>query len=56
LITRPIALDIIEDRVHSSHYASLVDFEADLKLMFANARLYNQEGSDVWNDAAEMEK
>jgi len=31
-------------------------YKADWKLMFNNARTYNQEGSWVYNDAEEMEK
>ena len=34
----------------------MLDFREDMRLMFNNARTYNQEGSWVYVDAEEMEK
>ncbi|KAJ1547279.1 hypothetical protein HK405_006274, partial [Cladochytrium tenue] len=56
LIKNPIALDTIDKRVRLAAYAAPAAFAADLRLMFANARAYNQEGSEVVEDADEMER
>lgn len=46
----------IRKRITSNYYKSVLDFREDWRLMFNNARTYNQEGSWVYNDADEMEK
>ncbi len=51
IIQVPMALDMIAHRIHSPFYKSLAEFISDFKLMFDNALLYNQEGSQVYNDA-----
>ncbi|KAH9938975.1 P-loop containing nucleoside triphosphate hydrolase protein [Epithele typhae] len=56
LIQHPIALSTIRKRVSSGYYKSVLDFREDMRLMFNNARTYNQEGSWVYVDADEMEK
>ncbi|KAL6600669.1 SNF2 family N-terminal domain-containing protein [Neocallimastix sp. 'constans'] len=56
LIEKPIALDIINTRIHSTYYDTVQDFINDFRLMFSNARKYNQENSWVYNDSIEMEK
>ncbi|ONH66121.1 Transcription regulatory protein SNF2 [Cyberlindnera fabianii] len=56
LIKYPIAFDMIKKRIHSKIYQSLREFIEDIHLMFANARIYNEEGSMVYNDANELEK
>lgn len=56
LIETPIALDIINTRIHSTYYDTVQDFINDFRLMFGNARKYNQEGSWVYIDSIEMEK
>ncbi|THH30382.1 hypothetical protein EUX98_g3797 [Antrodiella citrinella] len=56
LITRPIALSTLRKRINSNYYKSVLDFRDDMRLMFNNARTYNQEGSWVYVDAEEMEK
>ncbi|KAI9206275.1 SNF2 family N-terminal domain-containing protein [Polychytrium aggregatum] len=55
IISQPIAMDIIKARIHSTYYKLPHDFVDDFKLMFNNARTYNQEGSQVYTDASEME-
>ena len=35
-------------------YASAIEVAADLRLVWANAQLYNQEGSWVWKEAEKM--
>ncbi|KIJ59828.1 hypothetical protein HYDPIDRAFT_99946 [Hydnomerulius pinastri MD-312] len=56
LITQPIALSTIRKRVNTGYYKSVTQYKEDWKLMFDNARTYNQEGSWVYIDAEEMEK
>lgn len=56
LIQQPIALSTIRKRISSHYYKSVLDFREDMRLMFNNARTYNQEGSWVYVDAEEMEK
>jgi ATP-dependent helicase STH1/SNF2 len=56
LITQPIALSHLRKRASSNYYKSVQAYRDDWKLMFSNARTYNQEGSWVYVDAEEMEK
>jgi len=56
IIETPIALDIINTRIHSTYYDTVQDFINDFRLMFSNARKYNQETSLVYLDSIEMEK
>jgi ATP-dependent helicase STH1/SNF2 len=56
LIKQPIAISQIKKRTNSNHYKNVQSFRSDWKLMFSNARTYNQEGSWVYMDANEMEK
>ncbi|KAI0353138.1 hypothetical protein OH77DRAFT_1458548 [Trametes cingulata] len=56
LIKQPIALSTIRKRISSHYYKNVLDFREDMRLMFKNARTYNQEGSWVYIDADEMEK
>ncbi|KZP01987.1 hypothetical protein FIBSPDRAFT_704363, partial [Athelia psychrophila] len=43
-------------RIGSNTYKNAAAYKDDLRLMFDNARTYNQEGSLVYVDAEEMEK
>jgi len=56
LITHPIALSTLRKRGTTNHYKSVQQYRDDWRLMFNNARTYNQEGSWVYIDAEEMEK
>jgi ATP-dependent helicase STH1/SNF2 len=56
LITQPIALSALRKRTNAGFYKSIAHYKEDWKLMFNNARTYNQEGSWVYVDAEEMEK
>lgn len=46
----------IRKRITANTYKVATDFREDWRLMFNNARTYNQEGSWVYTDADEMEK
>ncbi|KAI8823675.1 SNF2 family N-terminal domain-containing protein [Fimicolochytrium jonesii] len=54
LIKSPIAMDMISHRMNHAYYKTLDQFVADFHLMFANAMLYNVEGSEVYEDAVQM--
>ncbi|KAF5392562.1 hypothetical protein D9757_002111 [Collybiopsis confluens] len=56
LIKHPISLSQIRKRSQGGFYKDVNQYKADWKLMFNNARTYNQEGSWVYNDAEEMDK
>lgn len=56
MIKSPISMNMIKKRIHSAYYNSVADFRADFKLMFDNARTFNEEGSFVYEDANEMER
>lgn len=56
LIKQPVALSTLRKRLSSNYYKNVLDFREDWRLMFNNARTYNQEGSWVYVDADEMEK
>ena len=52
----PIDLRTIRDRIERSRYASWQELGEDVQLLFANARAYNMEGSQVYEDAEELER
>ncbi|XP_032893185.1 protein polybromo-1 isoform X1 [Amblyraja radiata] len=56
VILEPIDLKILEHNIRNEKYTSDEAFIDDLKLMFRNARHYNEEGSQVYNDANILEK
>ncbi|KAJ1725303.1 ATP-dependent DNA helicase Snf21 [Coemansia erecta] len=56
IIRQPIAMKNIRRNVKGHKYANVADFHRDWKLMFNNARTYNEEGSMVYNDACQMQR
>ncbi len=56
IINQPIALSQLRKRSNTNSYKNVIAFRDDWRLMFKNARTYNQEGSWVYVDAEEMEK
>ncbi|KAJ2787761.1 ATP-dependent DNA helicase Snf21 [Coemansia interrupta] len=56
IIRQPIAMKNIRRNVKGHKYANVADFHRDWKLMFNNARTYNEEGSMVYNDACQMQQ
>ncbi|KAK7684184.1 hypothetical protein QCA50_012830 [Cerrena zonata] len=55
LIKHPIALDTIKKRISSRTYTGIRELLEDVHLMFSNARIYNEEGSIVYQDATILE-
>uniref|UniRef100_A0A8C3ACB6 Protein polybromo-1 n=1 Tax=Cyclopterus lumpus TaxID=8103 RepID=A0A8C3ACB6_CYCLU len=56
VILEPMDLKTIEHNVRIERYATEDALMEDMKLMFRNARHYNEEGSQVYNDADILEK
>ncbi|XP_053148175.1 protein polybromo-1 isoform X5 [Hemicordylus capensis] len=56
IILEPMDLKIIEHNIRSDKYSGEETMIEDMKLMFRNARHYNEEGSQVYNDAHILEK
>lgn len=55
IIKQPISFNEIKKRIRNGDYTNLDQFRDDFKLMFGNARIYNEEGSIVYEDANVME-
>ena len=53
-IKAPICLSDIAARIAAKRYASVQALSADLELMFANARLFNETGSPLFNLATTL--
>ncbi|KAI7907267.1 SNF2 family N-terminal domain-containing protein [Cokeromyces recurvatus] len=56
MIKNPISMNMIKKRIHSTFYKNIAQFRDDFHLMFNNARIFNEEGSFVYEDANEMQK
>ncbi|KAM9535246.1 protein polybromo-1-like isoform 5-T9 [Salvelinus alpinus] len=56
IILEPVDLRIIDHNIRSEKYMTEEALLEDMKLMFRNARHYNEEGSQVYNDANVLEK
>ncbi|KAM7006553.1 polybromo 1, like isoform 2-T2 [Tautogolabrus adspersus] len=56
VILEPMDLKTIEHNIRIERYTSEDALMDDMKLMFRNARHYNEEGSQVYNDADILEK
>ncbi|KUI59455.1 Chromatin structure-remodeling complex subunit RSC1 [Cytospora mali] len=55
-IENPIALDQIKRNAKRKKYRNVDELLADIELMFENAMQYNEEGSDIYDDAVELQK
>ncbi|XP_053233542.1 protein polybromo-1 isoform X10 [Podarcis raffonei] len=56
IILEPMDLKTIEHNIRSDKYVGEESMIEDMRLMFRNARHYNEEGSQVYNDAHILEK
>jgi hypothetical protein len=54
VIKDPMDLTIVRKRLDGNLYRDIASFEADIELIFSNAMLYNERGSDVHEVAKEM--
>eukprot|EP00039_Didymoeca_costata_P015181 m.254189 g.254189 ORF g.254189 m.254189 type:complete len:1411 (-) comp16168_c0_seq6:905-5137(-) len=55
-IKKPISLQEMETKLDSDEGYTLSDLDSDMKLMVENAKYFNVEGSEVWNNADAIEK
>ncbi|THU87113.1 Bromodomain-containing protein, partial [Dendrothele bispora CBS 962.96] len=51
VIDKPISMSNISEKVKRKVYDSVAQYAEDWYLMFRNARRYNIEGSEIYNDA-----
>ncbi|XP_076870387.1 polybromo 1, like isoform X3 [Brachyhypopomus gauderio] len=56
IILEPMDLRTIEHNIRAERYSNEEALMGDMKLMFRNARHYNEEGSQVYNDSDVLEK
>ena len=56
IISEPIDMNIIENKIKTNQYKSEDEMISDCKLMFSNCRMYNEEGSAIYEDANLLEK
>jgi len=54
VISNPIDLSVIKEKLHSLQYASAVDFVKDFRLMISNCRAYNPPDTFVYNAGEEL--
>jgi ATP-dependent helicase STH1/SNF2 len=55
IITNPIAMEHIQKKINRLEYQNLRDFVADMRLLCSNARTYNEDGSQLYIDANQIE-
>ena len=56
VVAQPICMNMVETRLKGGLYRKEQDLMADLMLMFANCRFFNQEMSQVFQDADTLEQ
>lgn len=56
IISEPIDMKTINDKIMTNSYRSEEEMLSDCKLMFSNCRLYNEEGSSIYEDANILER
>ncbi|PHH77548.1 hypothetical protein CDD83_4103 [Cordyceps sp. RAO-2017] len=56
IVRSPIALDSIEKKAKRKDYQTLDQALADIDLMFENAKLYNEDDSEVYKSAARLQQ
>uniref|UniRef100_A0A915AW47 Helicase C-terminal domain-containing protein n=1 Tax=Parascaris univalens TaxID=6257 RepID=A0A915AW47_PARUN len=55
VIERPMDLNKMKKKIKEGRYSSVHDMGKDLKLLCANARKYNIDGSEIFNDSVLLE-
>lgn len=46
----------VQEKLRTGKYATTVDFASDVRLVWKNAKTYNQEGSEIYDAAHSLEK
>ncbi|GAB7356129.1 hypothetical protein MBLNU459_g6727t1 [Dothideomycetes sp. NU459] len=54
-IKNPMAFDVLKRKLKRKKYQSLEQFMKDVDLMFENAKSYNQDESQIYQDAVELQ-
>eukprot|EP00045_Choanoeca_perplexa_P018934 m.293609 g.293609 ORF g.293609 m.293609 type:complete len:1204 (+) comp26561_c0_seq1:142-3753(+) len=55
VVDNPLDLNTISGRLDAQAYPSLDAFKADVQLVVKNAMLYNEDGSDIYEDAEQLQ-
>ncbi|KAL5113619.1 hypothetical protein ACEQ8H_008512 [Pleosporales sp. CAS-2024a] len=55
-IKNPMAMDILKRKLKRKKYNSVDHFMVDVELMFENAKQYNEEESQIYQDAVHLQK
>ncbi|KAJ1975330.1 hypothetical protein H4R35_003187 [Dimargaris xerosporica] len=55
VIDEPMSFDIIAQKI-ASDYQSFAQFQHDCRLVFKNAKFFNEQGSQIYEDAVTLEK
>lgn len=55
VIEKPMDLNKMKKKIKDGRYSSVQDMGNDLKLLCANARTYNMDGSEIYNDSLLLE-
>ena len=56
IISEPMDMNIIDNKIKTNQYKMDDEMISDCKLMFSNCRLYNEEGSAIYEDANILER
>ena len=56
IISEPMDMNMIDHKIKSNQYKHEDEMISDCKLMFSNCRLYNEEGSGIYEDANVLER
>ncbi|KAK9474489.1 Bromodomain-containing protein, partial [Dipodascopsis tothii] len=56
IIKHPMAFGTVSARIEEGRYESWAEFEADVNLIFSNAFTFNEEQSDIYEDAQFLER
>ncbi|KAG9292072.1 hypothetical protein G9A89_017972 [Geosiphon pyriformis] len=56
LITKPIAMNVIRKKMKNNEYPNLETYKKDWHLMFDNAMIFNENDSQVYQDAVKMKE
>lgn len=54
VIPEPRCINGIQERIASNDYKDSLEIYEDLSLVFRNAMYYNEDGSQIWRDAATL--
>ena len=55
-IKNPIAFDVLKKKLKRKKYTTLEQFMKDVDIMFENAKSYNQDESQIYKDAVELQQ